>query len=386
MRVASVWMLAVAVAVLATANVGGVAAARTEVDTEYGRIRGDNEPEARLTGFYGIPFAAPPVKDLRLQPPVPPTPWNKTLDCTVDKFFHTCPQFHITKNIFYGQEDCLYMNIYVPDEAEKEPVPVLFWIYGGGFDLGDEFEFGFYRAKNLAKKRRVIVVETNYRLGALGFLANEHLRASNPLNTTGNFGVQDQQAALQFVHRCDHLLKPPPPPLLCSLTPTLRVTAYQFGDELLKKAGCSNNANTLECLRGLKTEDFFATAKDWPIVNGTAPPLAPVMPWGPTIDGSKHGLPDRPINMIRRGEFAKVPMIIGTNHDEGTIFVPAFPKVVPGVKLPLSTADFNRTLLHFFNHTTLDQIVQMYPEHGYKNNDLRAAYVLRDFFFLCASR
>lgn len=69
-----------------------------------------------------------------------------------------------------------------------------------GFSLGDEYEFGFYRGKNLAKKRRVIVVEVNYRLGALGFLANEHLRNINPHNTTGNYGVQDQQAALKFVY------------------------------------------------------------------------------------------------------------------------------------------------------------------------------------------
>ena len=78
---------------------------------------------------------------------------------------------------------------------------VLLRSYHKGYDLGDEYEFGFYRGKNLAKKRRVILVEINYRLGALGFLANEQLAASNKYNTTGNYGVQDQQAALKFVYK-----------------------------------------------------------------------------------------------------------------------------------------------------------------------------------------
>ena len=62
----------------------------TEVETEYGRIRGDYEPEFKLTGYYGIPFAAPPVGDLRFKPPVAPQPWNGTKKCDIDRFFHVC--------------------------------------------------------------------------------------------------------------------------------------------------------------------------------------------------------------------------------------------------------------------------------------------------------
>lgn len=71
-----------------------------------------------------------------------------------------------------GSEDCLYANIYVPEEAENTTLPVMFWIYGGGFDIGDGYEFGWYRGKHMAANRRVIVVEFNYRLGSLGFLSH----------------------------------------------------------------------------------------------------------------------------------------------------------------------------------------------------------------------
>eukprot|EP00055_Hartaetosiga_balthica_P006490 m.20346 g.20346 ORF g.20346 m.20346 type:complete len:548 (-) comp5243_c0_seq1:28-1671(-) len=396
-------------------------AAITEVDTEYGRIKGDYEAEYKLTGYYGIPFAAPPVGNLRLHPPVAPTPWSGTKECRVDKFFRMCPQFHASKQEFAGNEDCLYMNVYVPEEAAKVPLPVMFWIYGGGFDVGDGYEFGWYRGKNLASKEQVIVVEFNYRLGALGFLGIEELRASNSNSTTGNFGTQDQLFALQFIKRniakfggdpsritifgesagamsvCWHVVNTESRGLFqaaimesgtCS-SPEFFISpsrAQVFGDEFLKKVGCLGSSDVVACLRGLKTSDFFMAPSDWPLGNSTAPPLAPIMPWGPVIDGTQIGLLDRPINLMNAGQFARVPMYIGTNHDEGTIFVPTMPKIDPSIKWPIQPEQFEPLLLHFFNQTGVDALLNLYPASDYKDTDDRLAYLCRDYFFVCPTR
>ena len=178
---------------------GITAAFPEEVDTEYGRIRGKDD--GAVIAFYGIPFAKPPVKDLRWRPPQKAAPWENVRDCSFQNDFLICPQFDIDKKIHIGQEDCLYMNIYVPsDVKEGELLPVMFWIYGGGYTIGDGFEFGFYNGYHMAKERRVVVVEHNYRLGALGFLATPALASENPNGTVGGYALQDQTLALQFAY------------------------------------------------------------------------------------------------------------------------------------------------------------------------------------------
>jgi carboxylesterase type B len=112
------------------------------------------------------------------------------------------------------------------------------------------------------------------------------------------------------------------------------------------------------------------------------------MPWGPTIDGSSHGLLRRPIVSIRRGAWNKVPLIIGTNNDEGTIFVPIIFLVVPGTHFPLQEADFTPVLMHFFdqNASLVAAVERVYPNDGTLKPDARAGAILRDCFFACPSR
>jgi para-nitrobenzyl esterase len=117
---------------------------------------------------------------------------TEVLDCRAKKLFQVCPQINLNgTNIQYGKEDCLYLNVYVPTEHIENATttfPIFFWIYGGGFVFGDKNELGFYDGKNLATSRNVVVVEPNYRLGVLGFLALNALVEESD-GTAGNYGT-----------------------------------------------------------------------------------------------------------------------------------------------------------------------------------------------------
>lgn len=101
-----------------------------EMDIPYGKIKGVFENG--VTSFYGIPFASPPIGDLRFAPPQLPKPWHHVWDCTYHRPFQVCPQFHITKNLIFGKEDCLYMDVFMPGKPDEKTsvLPVMFWIYG----------------------------------------------------------------------------------------------------------------------------------------------------------------------------------------------------------------------------------------------------------------
>ena len=168
-----------------------------KVRTKYGDVEGQYKDGVAV--FRNIPFAQPPVGGLRFKAPQPLHKWEGTLDAkTIPKL---CPQ--LKAGLFHlGEEDCLYFHIYIPEVAFKKNItelPVLFWIFGGGYVMGDGYEFGFYDGTNLAKNTNSIVVTTNYRVGPFGFLAHKYLQNEDPDSSTGNMGVRDQRAALQIV-------------------------------------------------------------------------------------------------------------------------------------------------------------------------------------------
>jgi para-nitrobenzyl esterase len=178
----------------------GSSRAAGQVRVDAGLLEG-TQSESGIRVFKGIPFAAPPVGDLRWQAPHPVTPWKGVRKAT--EFGARCMQGPIFADMVFRDgppsEDCLYLNVWTPAKASRERLPVMVWIYGGGFQAGSTSE-PRQDGENLAKKG-VIVVSMNYRLGVFGFLAHPELTKESGHNASGNYGLMDQAAALQWVQK-----------------------------------------------------------------------------------------------------------------------------------------------------------------------------------------
>lgn len=163
------------------------------VETKYGKIQGLEKHGLQI--FKGIPFAKPPVGKLRFQAPQPPEPWEGVRETT--GWGGACPQDKIPiMNVGEMSEDCLYLNVWTP-ACDGKKRPVMFWIHGGGFMIGSTAQ-GEYNGKHLAKNGDVVVVSTNYRLGAFGFLHLADLFGEG-FPAASNNGIRDQIAALEWV-------------------------------------------------------------------------------------------------------------------------------------------------------------------------------------------
>ena len=180
---------------------------QTLVTVREGQLEGCLSADEKSVIFRGVPYAEPPVGDLRWKRPQPKTPWEGVRPAKV--FSAKAPQADLTREGFYAKEfydeetiardeDCLYLNIWTTAEKPQEKLPVFFWIHGGAFlhGCGAEKEFdGEQFARN-----GVIFVSINYRVGALGFMAHPDLAAENEEGLSGNYGIYDQAAALEWVY------------------------------------------------------------------------------------------------------------------------------------------------------------------------------------------
>jgi para-nitrobenzyl esterase len=170
------------------------------VKTDLGLVRGKISADGTISIFLGIPYAAPPVGLLRWKPPQPAAPWTDTRNATA--FGSRCMQLPIYSDMVFEDpgmsEDCLNLNIWAP-ASKGAKVPVMVWIYGGGFQAGSTSE-PRQNGEALAHKA-VIVVSMNYRLGMFGFFASHELAEESPNHAAGNYGLLDQLAALQWVQR-----------------------------------------------------------------------------------------------------------------------------------------------------------------------------------------
>lgn len=178
------------------------------IKTNYGLVRGIPAADPRITSFKGIPFAAPPIGDLRWKTPMPSPEWTGIKDCiefapismqnipgeNPDEFYSK--EWNVDPAIPMD-EDCLYLNIWTPAVCESENLPVYVWFFGGGLQYGNTAEMEF-DGERIAR-RGIIVVTVNYRINVFGFMAHPELTKENPTAPT-NFGNLDQQFGLRWTY------------------------------------------------------------------------------------------------------------------------------------------------------------------------------------------
>lgn len=171
-----------------------------QVKISNGTLQGVRD-SAGIRSFKGIPYAQPPVGNLRWKEPQPPQNWSDIR--IADHFGNQAMQKRIYSDMIFRSsgvsEDCLYLNVWTPARSAKEKLPVLVYFYGGGFMAGDGSEYR-YDGESLATKG-IVTVTVNYRLGIFGFLAHPELTQESPHHASGNYGLLDQHAALEWVKK-----------------------------------------------------------------------------------------------------------------------------------------------------------------------------------------
>lgn len=170
-----------------------------QVTTANGIIEGEFDIKTNIQSFKGIPFAQPPVGNLRWKAPQPVTNWTGVKQ--TKKFGPRAVQSNIFGDMGFRSdglsEDCLYLNVWSPAKSSDEKLPVLVYFYGGGFAAGDGSEYR-YDGENMAKKG-IVTLTVNYRLGIFGFFSHPELTKESPNHASGNYGFLDQNAALKWV-------------------------------------------------------------------------------------------------------------------------------------------------------------------------------------------
>lgn len=193
LALAACGVAAVAASALPASSAAQAAGHGAVVHTASGAVRGSTAGDHRE--YLGIPYAAPPVGNLRWRMPRPPARWTGVRDAT--RPGSVCPQDAPDGSGLTGDEDCLNLDVWTPTSGSRlRDRPVVVWIPGGGFVLGAGSQ---YDATRLVARTGVVVVTVNYRLGALGFLRTPSLAVEDP--NAGNYGLADQRAALRWVHR-----------------------------------------------------------------------------------------------------------------------------------------------------------------------------------------
>jgi para-nitrobenzyl esterase len=309
------------------------------VTVSGGILEGTIEPGSGVRNFKGIPFAAPPVGDLRWRPPQPAAPWAGVR--TAHQFGPRAMQLPVFGDMNFRSngmsEDCLYLNVWAPAEPTAERLPVLVYFYGGGNVAGDGSE-PRYDGTRLAQ-RGIITLSVNYRLNIFGFFAHPELTHESPQHASGNYGYLDQAAALRWVREniaafggdpgrvtiagesagsisvSAQMVSPLAKDLIAGaigssgslmvgLPPVGLAEAERAGAELAASIGAASLAE----LRALPAE---------PLLEATRERKPQDFPG--TIDG--YFLPRSPEELYAAGEQAHVPLLVGWNSEEASYAV-----------------------------------------------------------------
>jgi para-nitrobenzyl esterase len=355
------------------------------IQTESGAVHGT--ATAAVLSFKNIPYAAAPAGEWRWRPPRHAERWDGELDAT--QWGPRCAQVDTAGNIG-GVEDCLRLNVWAPADAAPASRPVLFWIHGGSLVRGTAMS-NSTDGTHLVERTGVVVVSINYRLGAFGYLPHRQLAEES--GTTGNYGLLDQVAALEWVQRNIGAFGGDPRRVaifgqsaggfsVCSLiaSPLARNlfsaailmsggctvwswdTAIAAGQKLAAGAGCADAEDPVACLRGLSMESVLQA-------------LPPDTGYSATIDGyALNGAPDQTIS---RGAHFRVPVIVGnTSEEEGG----------SGSGI-VAAADLQNAVLKLFPYpTAMPLIWQQYPLWEYPSAADAYVAFASDYKYVCPAR
>jgi len=378
-----------------------------QVTIDSGTVQGTLRGQSCV--YLGVPYAGSPAGPLRWHAPPPVAPWIGVKSFT--KFGNMCPQLLSDGLTAVGNEDCLNVNVFSP--PHQGPLPVLFMIHGSGnqkssnrAEAGSSLDGQYF-----AEHGPAVVVVTNYRLGALGWLAHRALDAESATDTSGNYGTLDQMAALRWVQRNIAAFGGDPSrvtvtghsagaqdtgvlfvsPLAQGLFASILIEGGGFaqfdsltladyeakvGVDVVTKLGCANAADIPACLRALPSAA---------IVKKTLGPggLFTDAYYRPNIDGVV--LNDNVLQTAKEGAHNHVPLIIGGGKRE---------TANPGTFIPLSPdpnsiptdAAYQAVIYDRFGQTVGDQILALYPSAAYPTPRDALIGVSTDYRFLCPAR
>ncbi|XP_014362171.2 esterase FE4 [Papilio machaon] len=387
-----------------------------EVTITDGKLRGKICQSLNGVKFYtfkGIPYAKPPVGDLRFSIPEPPEPWEGVKDTT--KNCNICAQYDRATGTVIGDEDCLYLNVYTPRLPHEGPqLPVMVFIHGGGFLFGNGTDDTLHGPDYLIEKE-VVIVSLNYRLGILGFLSLGQKGAS------GNMGLKDQLLALKWVQQniaqfggdpknvtifgvsaggasVEYLLLSPTTKglfhkaiaqsgsslLHWAQNNEIEKLAYKI--PLIKKKFPGNNDELLKILKEMPVKELIQASMialamgthRGGITFGFVPTVEKSGDWEQFINKSTY-------DMLSNGEFTKVPFMSGFCTREGLLMIPFNPQKIENIS---STKSFVSELPFNFDITEKDELdkklklVYLEGEKTHKDDDYYAIDFLTDVDFL----
>ena len=314
------------------------------VSIEQGNLQGSLDSSAKVFSFKGIPFAAPPLGDLRWRPPQTPAKWQGTRNA--QQFGNQCMQKPLYSDMQFRSsgvsEDCLYLNVWTPVTSKDKKLPVLVYFYGGGFIAGDASEKR-YDGSNMAKQG-IVVVTANYRLGVFGLMAHPQLSKESGYGGSGNYTFMDQQAALRWVANNIEMFGGDPKHIVIAgesagsisvsalmasplskdliagaigesgsiLGPPLNtvplVDAEELGVKVFRELTgemTDRMQPSIEVLRTIPAQVLLDKVSEGNVGR-----------FKPTVDG--YVFPKPPAEIYALGEYAKVPLLAGVNSQEGS--------------------------------------------------------------------
>jgi para-nitrobenzyl esterase len=313
------------------------------VRIDSGALEGVPSAKPGVIAFEGIPYAAAPVGKLRWKLPQRAAAWPVVRNA--DRYMPACPQNYMgpESTAFFGDyeaksEDCLYLNVWTPAKTAADRLPVMVWIHGGGFRVGSGTE-RLHHGENLAAKG-VVMVTFNYRLGVFGFMAHPELTKESGHNASGNYGLMDQIAALEWVKRNIAAFGGDPNRVmifgesagsgsvsLLQASPLAKqlfqravgesggnfsgrnVGRLQRAEESGARFAQAVGASSLADLRAKSTDELMQASQ-------TPPAGSPGFAFSPIVDG--YVIPEDVYLIFAKGKQNDVPVLVGSNADEGT--------------------------------------------------------------------